>query len=79
MADLAAGRHGQARERSEPRPRCAAPRTRPIAGVSADIEAFHFNKAVARLYELANTIGGFEASDAATSGRCARRWRSSSA
>ena len=27
-----------------------------IAGVSADIEAFHFNKAVARLYELANTI-----------------------
>ncbi len=28
-----------------------------IAGLSADIEAFHFNKAVARLYELANTIG----------------------
>ena len=27
-----------------------------IAGVSADIEAFHFNKAVARLYELASTI-----------------------
>ena len=25
-----------------------------IAGLSADIEAFHFNKAVARLYELAN-------------------------
>jgi len=36
-----------------------------IAGVSADIEAFHFNKAVARLYELANAIGGFEASDEA--------------
>ncbi|UYN94893.1 MAG: leucine--tRNA ligase [Enhydrobacter sp.] len=35
-----------------------------IAGVSMDIEAFHFNKAVARLYELANTIGGFEAADA---------------
>ncbi len=32
-----------------------------IAGVSADIEAFHFNKAVARLYELANTIAGFDA------------------
>ena len=27
-----------------------------MAGLSADIEAFHFNKAVARLYELANTI-----------------------
>ena len=34
-----------------------------IAGLSADIEAFHFNKAVARLYELANTIAGFEAKD----------------
>jgi len=34
-----------------------------IAGASADIEAFHFNKAVARLYELANTIGGFEGKD----------------
>jgi leucyl-tRNA synthetase len=34
-----------------------------IAGVSADIEAFHFNKAVARLYELANTIGSAEAKD----------------
>jgi leucyl-tRNA synthetase len=32
-----------------------------IAGLSADIEAFHFNKAVARLYELANTIAGFTA------------------
>jgi leucyl-tRNA synthetase len=32
-----------------------------IAGVSTDIEAFHFNKAVARLYELANAIGGFDA------------------
>jgi leucyl-tRNA synthetase len=27
-----------------------------VAGLSADIEAFHFNKAVARLYELANGI-----------------------
>ena len=34
-----------------------------VAGVSADIEAFHFNKAVARLYELANTIAGFDAKD----------------
>ncbi|MFO1079834.1 MAG: leucine--tRNA ligase [Reyranellaceae bacterium] len=33
---------------------------RAIAGVSADIEAFHFNKAVARLYELANTIDGVD-------------------
>ncbi len=34
-----------------------------IAGLSTDIEAFHFNKAVARLYELANTIAAFEAKD----------------
>jgi leucyl-tRNA synthetase len=34
-----------------------------VAGLSADIEAFHFNKAVARLYELANTIAAFNASD----------------
>jgi leucyl-tRNA synthetase len=34
-----------------------------VVGLSADIEAFHFNKAVARLYELANTIAGFEARD----------------
>jgi leucyl-tRNA synthetase len=44
--------------------RRAAHRT--IAGVSADIEAFHFNKAVARLYELANNIAGLEANDEAT-------------
>jgi leucyl-tRNA synthetase len=42
--------------------RQAAHRT--IAGLSMDIEAFHFNKAVARLYELANSIGGFAAKDA---------------
>ncbi|HZP98718.1 MAG TPA: leucine--tRNA ligase [Reyranella sp.] len=36
---------------------------RAIAGVSTDVEAFHFNKAVARLYELANTISGTEATD----------------
>jgi leucyl-tRNA synthetase len=33
------------------------------AGISGDIEAFHFNKAVARLYELANAIEGFKAMD----------------
>jgi len=38
-----------------------------IAGLSADIEAFHFNKAVARLYELANTISAFRARDAGDS------------
>ncbi len=34
-----------------------------VAGISADIEAFHFNKAVARLYELANTIAAFDEKD----------------
>ena len=34
--------------------------------MSADIEAFHFNKAVARLYELANAINGIEARDVAS-------------
>jgi leucyl-tRNA synthetase len=34
-----------------------------IAGLSADIEAFHFNKAVARLYELANSIDAAKAAD----------------
>ena len=33
-----------------------------IAGLSADIEAFHFNKAVARLYELANSIDAIPSS-----------------
>ncbi|NDH62088.1 MAG: leucine--tRNA ligase [Alphaproteobacteria bacterium] len=33
-----------------------------IAGLSADIEAFHFNKAVARLYELANSIDSIPSS-----------------
>jgi len=35
-----------------------------VAGLSADIEAFHFNKAVARLYELTNAIGGDTPKDA---------------
>ena len=43
--------------------RRAAHRT--IVGVSADIEAFHFNKAVARLYELASAIDGLKPKDAA--------------
>jgi leucyl-tRNA synthetase len=30
---------------------------RTIAGVSEDLERFHFNKAVARVHELANTLG----------------------
>jgi leucyl-tRNA synthetase len=34
-----------------------------IAGLSADIEAFHFNKAVARLYELASAIDSVKAQD----------------
>jgi len=42
-----------------------------IAGVSADIEAFHFNKAVARLYELASTIDAAKAAD--DSARWAKR------
>ena len=37
-----------------------------VAGLSADIEAFHFNKAVARLYELANTIASVEPRDDST-------------
>jgi len=41
--------------------RRAAHRT--IAGLSTDIEAFHFNKAVARLYELANTIAAAQITD----------------
>ncbi|MFO1160008.1 MAG: leucine--tRNA ligase [Reyranellaceae bacterium] len=56
---------------STPKPaRLSAPATdlrraahKTIVGVSADIEAFHFNKAVARLYELANTIDGFKPAD----------------
>ncbi|TAJ35752.1 MAG: leucine--tRNA ligase [Reyranella sp.] len=32
-----------------------------IAGLTADIEAFHFNKAVARLYELASSIDSAKA------------------
>ena len=34
-----------------------------IAGISTDIEAFHFNKAVARLYEFANTLDQAKAGD----------------
>ena len=38
---------------------------RAIAAVTADIEAFHFNRAVARIHELANAIGEFSAAEAA--------------
>jgi leucyl-tRNA synthetase len=38
---------------------------RTVAGVTGDIEAFHFNRAVARIHELANAVGGFAPSDAA--------------
>ena len=50
-----------------------------IAGVADDIEAFHFNKAVARIYELANRIGDFDRDGEATRRRAgpgARRSRS---
>jgi len=35
-----------------------------IDGVTCDIEAFHFNRSVARIHELANAIGDFKADDA---------------
>ncbi len=35
-----------------------------IAGVTGDIEAFHFNRSVARIHELANAIGEFKGEDA---------------
>ena len=34
-----------------------------IDGVTGDIEAFHFNRSVARIHELANAIGDFKAGD----------------
>ena len=36
---------------------------RAIAAVTEDIEQFRFNRAVARIYELANTISAFDAND----------------
>ncbi|MGE0659820.1 MAG: leucine--tRNA ligase, partial [Reyranellaceae bacterium] len=38
---------------------------RAVRGVADDIEAFHFNKAVARLYELSNAVADFKPADAA--------------
>ncbi len=35
-----------------------------IAGITQDYERFHFNKSVARLYELTNAISAFDATDA---------------
>ena len=52
--------------RAEVRNLFNVPKLGTIAGVSADIETFHFNKAVARLHELANAIAGVEAKDQAT-------------
>ena len=40
-----------------------------IAGVTADLEAFHFNRAVARVHELANTLSD---ADPATAGGALR-------
>ncbi len=40
---------------------------RAIDGVTGDIEAFHFNRAVARIHELANAIGEFKAESEADS------------
>ncbi|MEX1147756.1 MAG: leucine--tRNA ligase, partial [Sphingomonadales bacterium] len=39
-----------------------------IAAVTAAIEGFHFNAAVAQMYEYANTLGSFRAPDAAGAG-----------
>ncbi len=36
---------------------------RTINGITGDIERFHFNRAVARVHELANAIADFEATD----------------
>lgn len=36
-----------------------------IAGVTDDVEKLHFNRAVARIYELANDVQGFKPTDAA--------------
>jgi len=45
-----------------------------IAGVTADLEAFHFNKAVARIYELVNALADFDTDDESNAGaRWARR------
>jgi len=38
---------------------------RAVAAVTEDIEQFRFNRAVARIYELSNTISGFDAADPA--------------
>ena len=47
-----------------------------IAGVSKDIEAFHFNKAVARLYQLSNEIAAFEASSLGGAWALREAWES---
>ena len=47
-----------------------------IAGVSRDIEAFHFNKAVARLYQLSNEIAAFETSSLGGAWALREAWES---
>ena len=42
-----------------------------IAGVTADLEDFHFNKAVARIYELVNALADFDSDDESNA---AARW-----
>jgi leucyl-tRNA synthetase len=45
-----------------------------IAGVTDDIEKFHFNKAVARLYEFVNTITDFVATNGAQEATSGCAW-----
>ena len=45
-----------------------------IAAFTDDLERFRFNRAVARIHELANAIGDFAPADAADRWACARRW-----
>ena len=47
-----------------------------IAAVSSDIEAFHFNKAVARLYQFSNEIAAFEQSTPAAGWALREAWES---
>ncbi|HKH66097.1 MAG TPA: leucine--tRNA ligase, partial [Reyranella sp.] len=54
LADLPAAGTPQPQSFSEAATGLRRAAHKTIAGVSADIEAFHFNKAVARLYELAS-------------------------
>ena len=63
-----AGEAGEANEAAAARLESSARSA--LADFSSDIEAMHMNRAVARVYELANELAGFRAQDAA--GRAAR-------